>query len=273
MDKEVIYFCEVMYQQHQEIRFKWKKDLQWGNELALDKTDISTCDVLDGLVSVFLHFRFTKKIKEIITKVYYFSDDHEVEKLIELTICTISERYYAAILFGEMEDIEQYVKHLFQRSFRNEAINFFDGLVSYSMKPLGEILIEAVAYAIDAYKQEEAHQAFLHAVRIYISKSAMKLPELYILQGEQFTYYKKDGRQYSLEELRSYMNEAPLYLLGLHADDMNLSPVISLAPERIYLFGDNFSDTASLSLINLFQERVHFFSADEFPFYAENMNS
>ena len=67
-------------------------------------------------------------------------------------------------------------------------------------------------------------------------------------------------------ELRHLMYQEPLYLVGLDANEMNLSPLIAIAPQKIYIYGDHPSEPKTLTVINVFQEKVYFKSLSHFPF-------
>jgi len=73
-------------------------------------------------------------------------------------------------------------------------------------------------------------------------------------------------------ELRTVMQNAPLYIVGLDEDEWNLAPLIAMAPKRIKIYGDLPSEPKTLTVINVFQERVDFEPIQKFPFptYSKN---
>lgn len=55
-------------------------------------------------------------------------------------------------------------------------------------------------------------------------------------------------------------------MIGLDENEMNLAPLIALLPSNIFIYGDDSSEARTLSIINIFQERVTFCSLNKFPF-------
>ena len=119
---------------------------------------------------------------------------------------------------------------------------------------------------IDELKREEEYQSFVDSVRHYIMRRKAKIDVLHIIQGENFTFYNARGKKYTEAQLQQLMQKEPLYLLGLDEYEQNLSPVITLLPKKIYIYGNHPSEAKTLALINLFEERVQFRPLEKFPF-------
>ncbi|WP_337018057.1 sporulation protein YtxC, partial [Oceanobacillus massiliensis] len=98
------------------------------------------------------------------------------------------------------------------------------------------------------------------------------LPVIHILQGNTFTFYKQNGKRLSNIELRVMMKKEPLYIVGLHDNEFNLAPLIAMAPEKLKIYGDDPSEPKTLTVINVFQEKVDFEPISNFPFsnYIKN---
>lgn len=68
-------------------------------------------------------------------------------------------------------------------------------------------------------------------------------------------------------DLQTLMQKEPLYLFGLDETEMNLSPLIAMAPEKVKIYGDDPAEPKTLTVINVFQEKAEFQPTREFPFY------
>jgi len=134
------------------------------------------------------------------------------------------------------------------------------------MQPLKDYLTHVVGLAIDEFKREEEHQNFIHSIREYIHKRKPKIEEVHLLQGDPFLFFKGNGSRFTSIELKSIMHKEPLYMIGLDATEMNLSPLIALLPGQIYIYGEYPSEAKTLTIINIFQERVRFYPYEKFPF-------
>ena len=123
-----------------------------------------------------------------------------------------------------------------------------------------------VGLAIDEYKREEDHQEFVNMLREYIAKKEPIYNVVHIVQGNTFSFFKADGKRFTRMELRMLMQKEPLYIVGLDEDELNLAPLVALAPKKIKIYGDDPSEPKTLTVINVFQERVDFESINKFPF-------
>lgn len=266
LHKEAAYFCDKLFRLKKKIKIQWKKDAHWGNQLQLSEQQYDLNEIVSCLKDVFIHFRLRKLIQQMIEQTYFYKDSEEIERISVLTYWVLSEQQYAATIFGEYNSFDEYIITLFKKNLTINQPIYFDSLATFNLKPLHTSLIQAVGLAIDELKREEDHQRFIQSVREFIEHQRIKTKELHILQGEQFSFFKENGQPYTEIELKTLMYKEPLYIVGLDENEMNLSPIITLSPRNIYIYGDDPSEAKTLTIINLFQERVHFFPKNEFPF-------
>lgn len=266
-DKEVIYFCEKLFRLNEEIEVQWKRDKHWGNELRITDDNLSIHDVISCFVEVFLYERLHQMIKKIAAEDYLYSDEEEIERICQLTDYIISEESYQKELFGDYKTLSNFIFHILKNNIEVTYPIHFDSLVTFCMQPISECLGRAVGLGIDEMKREEEYQNFVHSVRYYLRNRKSKTDVLHIIQGDNFIFYNAQGEKYSRVQLRKLMHREPLYLIGLDDNEMNLSPVITLLPEKIFVYGDNPSEAKTLALINLFEEKVEFLPLEKFPFH------
>lgn len=265
-EEELMYFCEVMFTSKREIDVKWQKNNKMGNKLSIKGTSLEKQEMLRYLVLVFLCYRMRHIICEIIEKMYYYSNEEEIDQIYLHTMEVIQTPLYADALFGEAVSLRAYIAALFEAQIQVNKQVYFDSLVTFCTSPLKKCLIDAVAHAIDEHKREEEYQAFLESVRTFIERRGVRSKTLHIVQSESLMFYKANGTLYSPIELKHIMQNTPLYIVGLDENEMNLSPVVSLSPERIYIYGNDPTEPKIVSLFNLFQEKVQFVARQYFPF-------
>src|SRR5690625_5756514 len=94
-------------------------------------------------------------------------------------------------------------------------------------------------------------------LRTFVLKKKPTFKEVHVVQGMNFSFFRSNGKQFSTMELRHLMYQEPLYLVGLDENEMNLAPLIAIAPQKIYIYGDNPSEPKTLTVINVFQEKVY----------------
>jgi len=267
-EKEVISFCENLFRYNKEIELNWKTHEEWGNELQFTEQKFNHFlikSMAKAMVDVFVAHRLSHFIKTIIKEKYYYTNADEIERILDLTYWIYKEADHQSNIKSTPNPTE-FLQALFITSIKNTMPIHFDSIVKFRLKSFQKILIEYVGLAIDEFKQEEDHQAFIDMLRKYIAKKETSYSKIHILQGKDFSFFNSNGKKFSKIELRRLMHEEPLYLVGLDIDELNLAPLIAIAPKEIIIYGDNPSEPKTLTVINVFQERVVFEPFSRFPF-------
>jgi len=269
-DREVISFCEHLFSCNKQMDLHWKTDKEWGNRVAIGET-ITKNERMDmiarAMVHVFIRHRLGYWIKGILKDYYYYRNTEEIESIHDIA------RW---IFLGDDEDSIQIrnqkgdpsglLHSLFIANMKDGSSVHFDSLVKFRLKVFKDYLIHYVGLAIDEFKQEEHHQEFIQMLREYIRKKKPGFSTVHILQGGSFHFFKDSGKQLTKNELKKIMEKEPLYILGLDENEWNLSPLIALAPKHIKIYGDDPSEPKTMTIINIFQEKVEFRPATRFPF-------
>lgn len=265
-DKEVIYFCEVFFRLNKDIQVQWRKNKHWGNELRFQENHVSLEQVITCFVKVFLSERLQPMIRKITREDYFYTEKEEIDRISALVDWIISEESFQTELFGEYESLSTFIFSILKSNMKQVAPIHFDSIITFCMQPINDCLERAVGLGIDEMKREEEYQTFVHSVRYYIKKKEIKTDVLHILQGEMFTFYSSRGEKYSKKNLKKLLMREPLYMIGLDENELNLAPIITLSPKKIYVYGEHPSEAKTLALFNLFEERVQFLPLDQFPF-------
>ncbi|MEN1968258.1 putative sporulation protein YtxC [Lentibacillus sp. N15] len=268
-DKEVIRFCEYLFRYNRTIELHWKTDKDWGNQLQLDY-QVPGNEVLETIAramkDVFIHHRLTDMIRHIINDYYYYTNNDEMERILDLTHWIFSGEDEDSLLVRKNKDPGQLLQSLFIANIKNTGRIHYDSIVQFRLKAFKDQLVHYVGLAIDEFKREEDHQAFVNMLREYIAKKEASYNVIHVLQGNPFTFFKEDGKLFSKRELRTAMKNEPLYIVGLDEDELNLAPLVAMAPKKIKIYGDHPSEPKTLTVINVFEEKVEFKSSKQFPF-------
>lgn len=265
-DKEVIHFCESLFRYNKQIELKWKTNKDWGNHLYFDEDNINneTIEAMaKAMVDVFIAFRLSNEIKKLIQDKFYYTDHDEIDEILEHTYWGLKEEH-PQINNGTRPT--QLLLSLFIENITNVTDIHFDSIVKFRLNVFKKQLLEYVGLAIDEFKQEEEHQSFIEMLRTYILKKKSTFNEIHVVQGQNFSFFRSNGKRFSTLELRNLMYQEPLYIVGLDINELNLAPLVAIAPQKIYIYGDHPSEPKTLTVINVFQERVYFESLSHFPF-------
>lgn len=265
------HFCEKIFKKLKRIEVLWKQDERWGNrvQFLVDEEHVGEKEeqvLVHAMIDVFMTFRLSSFLSEIIQRVYYFENETEVNRILDVTQWILRSDDAESKLVRKSLDVQAALQNLFQEMIRVEKELHFDSIVQFRCYEIQEMLIEYVGRAIDEVKREEDHQAYVHMLREYVTTLEEKVDEIHVVQGSPFTFFKKNGKRYARFELRAMMHASPLYLIGLDADEFNLAPLIACAPKQIFMYGDDPSDPKTLTIMNVFQERVTFYPTAVFPF-------
>lgn len=262
--KEVICFCEHLFNHYKQIDLEWKKDEIHGNHISLEKVEASEQLLLAisrALVAVYHSFHLSQRLKQIIKKNYYYTDRIEIERIIEQVYVLLDDPR------NELsKKIKESLQNLFYERAKNEYSLYFNSMIHFQLSALQEYLIDVVGLAIDEFKREESHQEFIHNVRNFMRKKQSNFKEIHIIQGKEFTFYKESGKKLTKTDIRRLLQEEPLYILGLTTSEYNLSPLIAMAPKQIFIYGTDPFEGKTQSIMNIFQDRVTFKNIQEFPF-------
>lgn len=268
-DREVISFCEHLFWYHKQIELHWKVHEEWGNHILLNDNlpGMETYEtVAKSMVDVFVEHRLPSMIKDVIERVFYYTSTAETERILDLTLWIIAGDDEDSHRVRNNRDPCQVLKTLFITTIQQTSIIHFDSVIHFQLKPFKDQLEHYVGLAIDEFKREEEHQAFIHTVRNYVNKKKPKFAIVYILQGKEFIFFKPSGKPFAKMELRILMQEEPLYIVGLDENEPNLAPLVAMSPEIIKIYGDDPAEPKTLTIMNIFQERVEFEPYDHFPF-------
>lgn len=268
-DKEVISFCENLFQQNKQIELQWKVNEKWGNQISLETLPLNEFNfqsIAKAMVHVYLTFRLGSMINEIIKGKFYFTDHHEIEHIHEITEWIVTGQDLDCKMVRKNKHPVQLLKAIFLMHLRNTKTVNFDSIAQFGMKVFKQDLVDYVGLAIDEFKREEEHQSFINSLREYVLKKESIMPLVHVLEGSPFHYYDERGKLLTKNELQHCMSRQPLYLIGLPQDEWNLAPLVAMAPEEIMMYVQDASDPKIQTVINVFQERVSIKGYHDFPF-------
>lgn len=276
-DQEVISFCEHLFRYNKQIELHWKTHEDWGNHLQfeekLPRNEFMEV-IAKSMADVFVIHRLGSMIRNIIKDYYYYSNEDELERIMDLTYWIFTGNDSDSLSVRKDKDPKLLMQSLFIANIKNTATVHYDSIVNFRMKVFKDQLIHYVGLAIDEFKREEDHQAFVNMLREYIAKKESDQKVVHILQGNTFSFFRENGKPFTKIELRRLIQKEPLYIVGLDESELNLAPLVAMKPRKIKIYGDHPSEPKTLTVINIFQEKVDFEPYSNFPFpYYLNRNT
>ncbi|WP_244856660.1 putative sporulation protein YtxC [Oceanobacillus sp. J11TS1] len=260
-DKEVAAFHNQINPYREQIRVHQQGTAMWGNKIMLDGdlTRIELIDVISSVMaSVFLEEHLSDIIIRTITDNYYFTDPEEINRIYDFSMWILFETDSDNQHLRQHVNTKKLLEQVFFLHLREHTSIHFSAILHFRLASFVEFVNECVGKAIEEFKREEDHQAFIDMLRNYIEKKDPCIDLVHIEQGDNFIFYNEKGEVISKDRLRMWMYQAPLYALGLHENEFNLSPLIAMLPARIKIYGDDPDDPKTMTVTNIFQERVEF---------------
>lgn len=268
-DKDVIRFCEQLFQYNKELDLHWRTHDEWGNQLLFEKKlpgNQLEDTIAKAMADVFTFHRLGDMIRTIIRDVYYYTDHEEIERVVELTEWIFAGEDEDSLYVRKTGDPVQLLYALFIANTKDLSAIHYDSIVNFRLRVFREQLIQYVGLAIDEFKREEDHQAFLNMLREYMVKKEPGEDTIHVLQGNPFLFFNSEGKKLSRLDLAKRMQMEPLYIFGLDENEWNLAPLIAMAPKKVMIYGDHPSEPKTLTVINVFQEKADFLEYSKFPF-------
>ncbi|RDW16308.1 putative sporulation protein YtxC [Oceanobacillus arenosus] len=271
-EQEVISFCEQLFRHTKNIEINWKTNEEWGNEIQFEMVHAGLLDMIaKSMADVFIIHRLGTMIKQIIEDIYYYSNPDEIERIHDLTAWIYAGGDGDSLQLrnsraDRTKDPSHFLTTIFIACMEETAVIHYESIIKFRLKAFKDELIHYVGIAIDEFKREEDHQSFINTLREYIAKKEALLPVIHIIQGNNFTFYNESGKPFTNIELRMLMQKEPLYIVGLDENEMNLAPLVAMTPRKIKIYGDDPSEPKTLTVINVFQEKVEFQALRHFPF-------
>ncbi|WP_245830903.1 sporulation protein YtxC [Sediminibacillus massiliensis] len=272
---ETMTFCDRIVQYGHEVELNWKTNKEWGNQIRIPEDGHSSKQLANAgraMMEVFIKHREADMVRQTIQQVYYFKDKEEVQRILDLTQAMISDSEGDGGVFPQSVDLRKELLKSFNENVLEEKTIHFDSIVKFRLQNYREALKEVVGLAIDEFKREEDYQSFVQSLREYVAKKKSKFNTVHIIQGNDFKFFKANGKPFSKMEIKMLIQQEPLYIVGLDDNELNLTPLLAMSPEKIIIYGDHPAEPKTLTLINVFQEKVVFkpFSNFPFPNYLRN---
>ncbi|GAB2569949.1 putative sporulation protein YtxC [Gracilibacillus alcaliphilus] len=217
------------------------------------------------LTQVFIECREMGMIQHVLQKKYHFSMEAEIDKITSIAVSLLEkdEAFYEDKV--HRHELRDSLTAIFQLQVNQEKI-LFDSIVQFRLYYYYEQLTDLVGLAIDEFKREEEYQDFIQSIRDFISRKIPEVEAVHVLQGEQFQIYQDNGERYTREDFQQLQSLFPLFIFGLEQEEWDISPLIMLSPNQIFIYGEDPYEPRTHTIMNIFQEKTSFYDREYFPF-------
>lgn len=236
----------------QSIRFITRQGLELDIGQNLEKWISVLTDVF---YSFLLEERLLKTLEQIITQKFYFSERDEIDSILQ---------FAASIFEGEKNMLKEPLfseeKHWIKKglhSILTEKISFsFDSFTTFRLKSFYQSLEKYATQAIDEYKLEQDYQNFIAILRDLLQKRQPKISYLHLVYRDAFHFYDHSFRKLERYEITDMIDRHLLSKSSIYIDPVTLAPLLSIAPERLYVYTDDTEQGLIQTMKQIFEERI-----------------
>jgi putative sporulation protein YtxC len=226
----------------------------------------------------FYDFLILKKrddwFRSILSETYFFTDVEEQDQIIDIIYSVLEGERKDLAPFMDGFDEDGHIKQAINEIF-NEKISFsFDSFVKFRLKAYVERLSQWLEIAIDEYKMEQEYQVFIHTLRNFLADRKPQMNHLHLVIDENMSFYNQYYMEIKRSELFKAIDRRLLVNHPVYVDSATIAPLLSIAPDRIYLYTDDQQQPLVRTIVNIFEERVELspisaFELDKLNFFNE----
>ena len=245
---------------HPSIQFTSKQGLELNIEQNLEKWIQVLTDVLHSFL---LEEKLDQALEQIIAQKFYFSERDEIDSILQ---------FAASIFEGEKKRSKEPLfaeeKQLIENGLYpilTEKKSFsFDSFTTFRIKSFYQSLEKYVIQAIDEYKLEQDYQNFIAILRDLLHKREPKLSYLHLVYRDAFHFYDQSLRKLERYEITDMIDRQLLSKSSIYIDPVTLAPLLSIAPERLYIYTDDTEQGLIQTMKKIFEERTFILPLREF---------
>lgn len=206
--------------------------------------------------------------RKILEEQFFYTDQDEQAEIIQLT---------CSILDGQREEIpvkidrsliSQRLDYALTDILEREESFSFEAFHTFQLRFYKESLFYFVETALDEYKLEQEYQSFIYYLRRFLKGRKPRLKKVYLVNSDGFTFYDQNMREIKRADLDKHVDRRLLSRHTVYVDSVIIAPLISIAPEQIYLYTDDPESGIIQTLKNIFEEKLKICSLESFR--AEN---
>ncbi|MFF2588298.1 sporulation protein YtxC [Peribacillus butanolivorans] len=211
------------------------------------------------LSEVFHSFLLEEKmlpvIEQIIISKFFYREREEIEAITEIASSIIEgerARCQGMLFSTEKKLIEEGLQ-----SILAGKVSFsFDSFTTFRLKSFQHTLETYVVKAIDEYKLEQDYQNFIATLRDCLHGQESKLPKLHLVNRDGFQFYDQEFSKLDRPKINSMIDRRLLAKSSLFLDTVILAPLLSIAPENLYIYTDDKEEGLIQTMARIFEERA-----------------
>lgn len=231
---------------------------QYRLSINIEKTqrESGLCVIHKTLKKLILDKKRTDWCRKIIEEKFFYTDSDEQMQIINILYSILDgKRKDIPVDFDHGQDEKQIDQALTE--FVQENARFsFDAFITFRLRIYLEKLATYIETAIDEYKLEQDYQAFIYYLRNFLNGRKAQMKTIYVVHDEGFIFYDENKQEMKRSELNQRIDRKLLSHHPVYVDSETIAPLISIAPEKIYLYTNHLDHGIVRTLKNIFEEKL-----------------
>ncbi|WP_164525490.1 putative sporulation protein YtxC [Siminovitchia acidinfaciens] len=215
---------------------------------------------INRYIDMFAHFIIQVKrgefLHKILTEQFFYENKEEREQIIEIVseMCS-GKREELIALTGKINEFEM-VRNAVGSFFDSSDSILFESLLTFRLKEYQQELISFLHVAIDEYKMEQEYQMFINMLREYLKNRSTGRKTVHLSIDEEITFYDEDFGEMEKSDVMKMVDRRLLAIHPVYIDSAVIAPLLSMAPERIFIYTMYDEKPLVRTLRNIFEERM-----------------
>lgn len=212
---------------------------------------------------IFIHSDVISQwLLQIIREKFFYDDPEECEQIVDIALHIIETDQVNDVSFWL--EFKQKVEYGL-RSILERKVSFsFPSFLTFRMRGMMNGLLPYVESAIDEYKMEQEYQTFVHMLRNYMLSITSKLKSIHIMYDFQFQFYDDQFNMLERTQLVQFIDRKLFSDYPMYIDSHVLAPLISIAPQKVFIYSDEENNPLLVTIQRIFEERVEVLPKEQF---------
>lgn len=196
-------------------------------------------------------------IHEILKRHFYYEDEGERSQIADIADAMLKGKKTELAAFIENRlDTGGEIRSAVAALFKQSGPVLFDHFLKFRLKAEYERLFEYVEIAIDEYKMEQEYQMFVQTLRDYIRNKEPVCREIHLELDESQRFYDENQKEMPSGTVQDMIDRRLLANHPVYIDSAVIAPLLSMSPEKIYVYSKNEDTPLIRTLQNIFEERL-----------------
>jgi putative sporulation protein YtxC len=215
--------------------------------------------LIPSITTFIIRFIEDRLLLSIISGTFYFKDEEEQQQILQLAHSFIDgERCDYRSDHERVVPRETLIEEALSLFLKDDLSFSFESFVKFRLKQYMDRLQHYVELAIDEYKLEQEYQNFIQMLRDCLQSRQPKLLTVHLVHDPPtFIFYDEQFREMTTNELKYLIDRTLIVSQPMYIDSSVLAPLVSIAPQKIYLYTTHEDDGMVQTIQNVFQERIH----------------